>query len=579
MRSFSFRGLRIRLIALMTIALFPLGLISLVQTASVLDRARDINKDTLLDLTVAAASEHRAVMQEAIGAAAGLGTMALITDTDTCRDGMRAFLSKNDQFVFAGFIAADGVMRCSSTGDVVDFSETGDFEEALNRRDVMVAVNRNGAVTGLSVLIVSAPVVDQDELLGFVSLSVPLSTFDDTSSATSPERDLRFLAVNLQGNVLNSSAPEEESALDLPQDMPIDAILARAGTTFVGVNGSGENRLFAVTETIANSYVVIGSWPQAAMLTNGSLIQAVAPLLFPVLMWFAGLAVAYFGVQRLVVRHLSQLRSAMRRFALGERDSDGLSLDEPPKEFGEVERAFNRMTMLLTEAEARQMTDLHDKEVLLREVHHRVKNNLQLIASIMNLQSRSARTDEARRVLENLQRRVRGLAMLHRSLYSAPETSLVDASDLISAVVRDASAVLPSPDLQVETDLVSVQLYPDQAVPLSMWTAEALTNAVKYVGRTPGDKPRIGVRMDVSDEQVLTLEISNTVGEPLVKHEAEDSSGLGSKLMTAFTRQLEGKAEVVEGDAEYRHILRFSVAGFNADDVDLPEEASADAAA
>ncbi len=577
MRTVRFGGLRVRLILLMTIALFPLGLISLAQTASVMDQARNINRETLLDLTNAAAAEERAILQEAVGAATGLGTLALVTDLETCRSGMRNFLSKNASYVFAGYINADGQMACSSSDQVADFSDLESFKQAVARRETFVEVNPDGAITGMPVVIVSAPVFDGETLLGFVSLSVPQSALDNVPPVVAGQ-PVAFMAVNVLGEIINSSEPVADSTLHLPQETPLEALFMKAGTTFLDVDGTGETRLFTVTEVIANSYVVVGSWPEAVLLNRGSWALTTAPLLFPVLMWLAGLAVAYFGLQRLVLRHLTRLRSGMRRFALGERRFDGLGLDTPPDEFRDVERAFDRMTRLITEAEAQQMTDLHDKEVLLREVHHRVKNNLQLIASIMNLQSRSARTDEARYVLENLQRRVRGLAMLHRSLYSGPETSLVDGQDLITAVVRDASAVLPSPSLQIETDLVSVPLYPDQAVPLSMWTAESLTNAIKYVGRSADGPPRILVSMKLADENVLTLDISNTVGQLLVQPPEGGSSGLGSKLMAAFTRQLEGEAEIIEADGQYCHRLRFSVTGFNADDVDLPEDPAADAA-
>ena len=82
-------------------------------------------------------------------------------------------------------------------------------------------------------------------------------------------------------------------------------------------------------------------------------------------------------------------------------------------------------------------------------MHHRVKNNLQLIASIMNMQSRLTHSNEARRILADLQRRVRGLATLHRSLYTGPETTTIDAAELIRTLLNDLAPVGPESDLRI----------------------------------------------------------------------------------------------------------------------------------
>jgi two-component sensor histidine kinase len=223
------------------------------------------------------------------------------------------------------------------------------------------------------------------------------------------------------------------------------------------------------------------------------------------------------------------------------------------------------MAILITEAEARQMTDLHDREVLLREVHHRVKNNLQMIASIMNLQARAAQSDETKEVLSGLQRRVRGMAMLHRSLYTTTDTSQVDAQDLIAAVVSDTSSVMPDKALQIDTTLTSVMLYPDQAVPLSMWMAEALTNAVKYVGSDGEETAFIRVTLSHDGAGTVDLALENTIGAATILSEdaPTESTGLGGKLMTAFCRQLDGDVDITRTRNRYAVRLRFEVKGFD----------------
>jgi two-component sensor histidine kinase len=301
----------------------------------------------------------------------------------------------------------------------------------------------------------------------------------------------------------------------------------------------------------------VGSWPSLA--TGTGAMAGLTAMLLPVAMWFAGISVAIFGLQRLVLRHISDMRSAMRRFALGERGEGLLALQDPPLEMEELERAFNRMALIVTDAEARSEADLQDKEVLLKEVHHRVKNNLQLIASIMNLQIRRAHSPEAKRLLTGLQRRVRGLAMLHRSLYTTPDMTTIDSRDLISTVVQDASSLLPDRKQRVETELASIELYPDQAVPLSMLIAEALTNAFKY-GDAGSDEP-IRVKLEQLDGERARLVFTNPV-QPGVETITTEGDGLGTQLMTAFVRQLEGESRSGIEDGRYVFEASFARRGF-----------------
>lgn len=573
--------LRVRLILLTLLALFPLGIIALGQAIQTADQNRERNQQALLDATNVAAASQSARIKQAIGAGQGLATIALVTDTATCRQGMSQFLANNPTYAFAGFIPISGVMTCSSSGDLtVDFSDFPSWQRALAKADVFVEVNTDGAVSGKPVVIVNVPVLDAGSLIGFVSLSLPQDVINTPSS--DPE-NTSLVALATSGNAFAMSTQTGKAEMYLPRDMTMDEITARAGDIFFASDASGESRAFTVTERIADSFVIVGSWPRSVLFGRDQWQQALTPVLFAVLMWSASISVASFGLDRLVLRHLRALRSAMRRFALGERNAEGLALHNAPDEFKDAERAFNRMAMLITEAEAARLTDLHDKEVLLREVHHRVKNNLQMIASIMNLQARGARTDDVRDVLASLQRRVRGLAMLHQSLYTQSETSQVDASDVVAAVVADSSALLPDSSLRIETELSSARLYPDQAVPLSMWVTEALTNAVKYVGRTKTGQVQISVTMTHDESGQVALHVENTKGTPLVPNAGKvESTGLGTKLMTAFCRQLEGEIETEDTAERYSHILRFRVQGFEpevAEDAPDRQRATPDVAA
>ena len=558
------RSLSVRLVLLLTLALLPLGLLSLYQTNKVLDEAETLSRTSLMSKTVAASHAERELFQKALGAAQGLGAMVLAASADTCRAAVADFVRAHGSFVFAGFIEMDGRMRCSSSDEVFDFSDNPDFRTAIGKQDAHVVMRQRGVVSQQPVAVVIQPIYRRGDLQGLSLVSIPNSVADATIQAADlGEEGLELLTVNELGELVVSTNERSSGRDFLPRDVSPDQLVGLAGSTFEAISGGGERRLFAVSELIPGSVVLVGSLPYRTSADVGGSLESRLALAFPLLMWIVGMIVAYMGVQRLVVRHVRALRSAMRRFALGDRAVGSLALDNPPEELAEAERAFNRMALLISEAEQRRDQDLRDKKVLLKEVHHRVKNNLQLIASIMNMQMRSARSDEARGLLAGLQQRVRGLAMRHRALYAAPDLTTVDASELLQAVVEDVAQAMMRQDVTLDTHFDSVELYPDQAVPLSMLAAEAWTNALKYVRAAPG-----GARISVlqtydADTRIVTLRIVNSC-EGLKEASADSlqSSGLGQRLMRAFEAQLGTRADVTEEEGEYVYEVRFELAEF-----------------
>ena len=279
--------------------------------------------------------------------------------------------------------------------------------------------------------------------------------------------------------------------------------------------------------------------------------------------------VGYLAVHRLVIRHVGSLKRDMRAFAMHRT----LAAEEPdPRmsaELADIKTEFLHMADSLLRDEAaledalREKNELlEQKTVLMKEVHHRVKNNLQLISSIMNMQMRKAENPETRAVLSRLQDRIIGLAAVHRDLYQAGASGAVDASALVSQIANQLLGSGEAPDLQMHSNYDEIVLYPDQAVPLALLAAEALTNATKYAeAPDPDSAPRVEVSFLRDAGDTVTFEVSNTVADGARSH-GPTGDGLGAKLIEAFARQLEG--ELFSGRDGRAHVVRltFKVANF-----------------
>ncbi|MEO0893656.1 MAG: histidine kinase dimerization/phosphoacceptor domain -containing protein [Pseudomonadota bacterium] len=548
----------------MTFALFPIGLIGVYQTSQVIRESEELRRAALLLETTEEAREARDLIQQGLGAAEALAALNTLDDDAACSAQMRSFVETETDAIFAAFVRTNGMMSCASRGQNVDFSSSDGFQRAMAADGPIITVRQSGAVTGQPVLLITHPVQRDDARIGFVTLSFPLRVAENAVRISAENALTGFkLAILTESGELIATSSEGMFSDMLPQTQDPMTLASQNGMTFVDQNSQGDARMFAVVSMMDKRIVLVGSWPKQVAAQTIPVSQRAAAIAFPALIWLAGLAVAFFGLRHLVIGHAQNLRSAMRRFALGDKDAFPLVLKNAPEELAETERAFNRMALLISEAEERQAQDLKDKEVLLKEVHHRVKNNLQLIASIMNMQSRAAESEETKSTLSSLQRRVNSLAMLHRTLYTAPDTSTVDTAELIEAVVRDVSLLLPDGVRAIDSDIDSVLLYPDQAVPLSMILAEALTNAVKYAGGADGMDPKIAVSLKKERTETVRVIVENSRGAKTANLSTLDAAtGLGTRLMAAFVEQLDATYTVEESADSYTLTLTFQQKDF-----------------
>ncbi|KII16028.1 histidine kinase [Phaeobacter sp. S60] len=556
-------GLFLRLAALMTLALLPLGMIAIYQTYSVIDEADRLSRVAILARAEQAALAERELLQRTNGAAEALSavTLPLRDQPDVCNAMMSSFVAEQSAYSFAGLVDPDGRIVCSSSGGQGSIANTPIFKRALSRRAPTYGVGRNLDGSDGFELSLTLPVDTEGGTVGYLVLAIPNRLTSSFFTDDWRLEGIRFATINEQGEILSASEPLSQAGLILPQTSERRDLMARSGETFFAVSNSGEKRFFAVSDIIPGQIAVVGSWPatQAKVATGAG--GWVFTLAFPVLMWLAGMGVGVFGLHRLVIRHLSDLRTAMRRYALGEREQAQLELTNPPREFAEAQQSFNRMVLILSKAEERREIDLREKTILLREIHHRVKNNLQLIASIMNMQARTARSDEARTVLAQLQRRVRGLAAIHRSLNTNPDVTTVDAAELITALAREVAAMSQGSDeaVTIETKLERVPLNQDDAVNLSMLVAEALTNAARYAAATEDGRRVVQVYFGVEQGGFCRLEIHNALGPRCgVAHEERHfTSGLGAQLIKAFVAQLNGEAKTTETKTKFTYEVIF----------------------
>ena len=556
------RRLGFRLGALLSIAILPIGLISLVQNLHLSREAERSAEIALLGRTASAAAGERALLQSALGAADALGPAILESagQPGMCSDLLRNFVQRSGTYRHAAFVPVDGRVECSSAGPddpQLDLSNSDMVRDFTQNPMTAVTAMAQGPVSREPVVVVLQPLYRDREFLGLTALSLTQELLRSTHAMDFGTEGARILTFNNSGRVLIADTSQgDDPAQLLPRDVPLVSLPGQGEATFRTRANSGEMRVFTVVPVVPGLVYALGSWSPSIAGVGLFQLSRFGAVMLPVALWVVSLAVAYFAVFRLVLRHITVLRGQMRRFAIGNRDSPPPVLADAPTEIADVSQTFHNMARILIRDEEAMEQAVAEKTVLLKEVHHRVKNNLQLIASIINMQSRLIDDRDAKRVLRSVQDRVAALATIYRNLYQAEQLDQVYADRLITDIIAQLTTASASAGrhLQVQTDIQPLTMLPDQAVPLTLLTTEAFTNAMKYAGDpADGGDPWVRVSLTSPMPGQGLLEVVNSTGPD----EAAGGTGLGSQLIEAFSMQLEGDVTTDSQPGAYRLALTF----------------------
>ena len=313
---------------------------------------------------------------------------------------------------------------------------------------------------------------------------------------------------------------------------------------------------------------VLGRLPDGTPLVIGDAATAGEARASALLFWRFSAIAALLALGVLAVAggaHLTVGQPVTRRVNARIGWRDGAPCDgQPPRclptELRDLFRAFGSATRGIVEREAALERVRGEQDLLFKEIHHRVKNNLQIIASLLNLQASRIRVPEARAEFQSARDRVRALATLHRHLYAegglhaiAMRPFLLELCDQLFQAIGEREGRRIRLDVQAS----ALEMSSDQAVPLALVVTEAVSNAIKYAFPA-GRAGHVSVRLTEQAPDTLELVVQDDgVGIPAGRAETETGirDGLGIQLIRGFARQL-GADLLVTEDGGTRYQLR-----------------------
>lgn len=464
-----------------------------------------------------------------------------------CRRALQRAIGGLDQYAGAAVVDAKGVMSCTSAPmkTVVEVGDRRWFRDVMAGDAFVVSDLVLSRWLGEWGMVTAVPLVDDSGVInGTVALFIGLDWMTRRYQRAASTDDTALALLDGNGDLISSDAARSPLKSGLPPDDVIDQHLHSRTQTFNARGRDGTWRLYAISPLLEGRIFVILGRP--LLVSIGPLALQVAwGVLTPLLMWVLAIAVVWFGIEHLVVRWITYLERITSAYAAGRHSVRPERAVAAPAEIRSLSETFTRMADLISAREAELYESLAQKEILVREIHHRVKNNLQLVMSLLNLHARRIRDPRAEAAFAEARSRINALATLHRRLYESENLQEVDLrwflEDLCAELRRGGLA--GNRDVELVVTAAEEVIGPDIAVPLGLLVTEAITNAYKHAFLR-SERGRIDVEVVRDSDKTLTLSVKDdgTGFDPAAP--GAEPGGLGRSLIDAFVRQLRGELEV-----------------------------------
>lgn len=542
-----FQGIRFRLGLWLAVALLPVLLVGGLQAQSAF-RAQDIERRSDLQR----AAERAVAKAEARLDSTGMLLIALRPEA------LEVFCAPRLSDLVDRIDDLDGLVRLTATGRPACASS--DLETAppnwLTRANGSPWFERLRA--GESTVLARAPATDGRPagLIVATRLERPMGRFDGAMVALIP-------LSSLQPDMRDPALPEGSQAALTDADGRLltatsaDAFTLSGGKSLVGWvqrarsgasaifeadDADGRRRVYAGAALAGRDVYALLSAPAPGLLSWARL-NPVGALFMPILAWFLAFSAVMWVSERVVVRWLNYLERVAAIYARGRFSVRPVQAMNAAAEIRVLAKTLDELAESIVTRDAALTASLEEKDALMREIHHRVKNNLQIISSLLSMQQR-ALTDPASRVaLGETRQRISALALIYRTLYQSDDLRYADAriflTELVGQLVAGEMAKGQLVTSSVEADSLVVD--PDKLAPLALWLVEAVSNAQKhaFAGRGGDLKVRFQVRGETS---VLEVQDDGPGVSETVR------LGVGRTLMGAFAKQLRGSVEMVAAE-------------------------------
>jgi two-component sensor histidine kinase len=542
-----FTSLRSRLIVVLALALLPAAALAIVESVRTYERATVLADRSLVSDAVLAAAKEQSILIEARRTIQTLALLPdiLLKDEESCTETLRGIHTDGLNYFQLTIVRRDGMLVCSMPGaDTERTLEDSPFLAAMNANPrFMVTRQLVESETGERLVALLAPIFDKDgKHVGQVAALLRVDRLESLLNADGSLQASFVAMLNGNGDVLAVKKVENVESGAIPDTAMLRRQMSADITFFTSTDPDRRTLNYALAPLVDNDvFLLIGTtrnhWH------SGFAWRLAIAILAPLAMYAVALGVAWYAVDRLVLRHIDQLR---RVVDLVERGRGSTRARLPANTPGEIEVLADNMNDMLDAIDNRETAlelALNEQKLLTKEVFHRVKNNLQIVSSLMSLQVRSAESDDSRRAILTARKRIQALSTVHEHLYRDDGIASVPLDTLVREITRTVQDGFDD-TIPAIFDIEPIVTDPDRAIPLALLITEAVANAFEYAGGSGSAVPvKISIGQDGPGNLKLVVANPTRTDKPVVLND-----GLGMNLIRVLARQLRGTLNITQGE-------------------------------
>ena len=371
----------------------------------------------------------------------------------------------------------------------------------------------------------------------------------DIQLRVAPDEDSLLLRVGVIGGTATTSISTDDlRSAALENAKGLQGIAIKDGRREIDIIASDqdapEGKSISTTRWgIGNGRLIVQVEGQVPKITRGDRLV----IFLPLLMWIIAALMTWLMVHRLLIEPLRRLQRAVSQYEPGEPAAELPNKLGPATEIQALRDAFARAMTRVRDSEEEMRAALDGQRRLVREVHHRVKNNLQVIASLLSIHGRTAQKAEAREAYGSIGRRVGALAIVHRNHYAEMEENRgISMRPLLSELGAELRATAPEPARGLTIDLEVEPLNTTQDVAVSV--AFLITEVVEYAMLHSPTHP-----VEITLRRTSELTGRLTLASPVLVPDAE-----GDKEKAQFERIIGGLAKQLRSTLD-RKLGHYSV--------------------
>jgi len=526
--------IRARLGAALALALLPVLLLGAVQ--AILTFSKDAEQRRT-DLALAAQRSAATARARMDGAAVLLETVAPEAVGVQCAQRLSEIAARVPGYINLIRFDAAGRVTCAAASVPANAQRRDSpWFKRIAAGAPQLVIKAPPDLASRPALMAVQPLVDSaNRFDGAVAAVIDLAALRPTLTDPSLPQDTEVALANGRGRFLFSTQAAAFTAP--PPGFPAEATWRRS-MIYYGRDLGGSQRVYSAAPLSGDLYVVL-STPREG-LWSWARLNPLSSLLFPLLAFSFALTAVWVVTDRIVVFWLRYLQRIAAIYAKGRLTVRPVQADHAPPEIRELAQTLDEMATAITARDEELLNSISEKDALMREIHHRVKNNLQVITSLVNMQQRAMTDPAARAAMTDMRHRIGALALIYRALYQGADLKRVDLrqfmSDLIGQLVADDHDRAGA--LRTELEVDDLIIDPDKLAPIALFAVEAISNARKHALALREGSLRVTFCLD-GDEAELVIADEGSGASPVLT-----SEGVGRTLMAAFARQLRGRFEL-----------------------------------